>query len=48
VVHTRVLPIVNTGIASREAGVGQVGAGLVKPPMQAFQAAVAALARGLG
>jgi hypothetical protein len=47
VVHTGVLPVVNTGIAHREAGVGQVGAGLVKPPMQAFTAAVQALAEGL-
>jgi hypothetical protein len=46
VVHTGVLPVVNTGIAHREAGVGQVGAGLVKPPMQAFTAAVQALAEG--
>jgi hypothetical protein len=44
VVHTGVLPVVNTGIAHREAGVGQVGAGLVKPPMEAFTAAVQALA----
>jgi hypothetical protein len=47
VVHTGVLPVVNTGIAHREAGVGQVGAGLVKPPMRAFTAAVQALAEGL-
>jgi hypothetical protein len=44
VVHTRVLPFVNTGIAHREPGVGQIGAGLVKPPMEAFVKAVRALA----
>ena len=38
------LPFVNTGIAHREPGVGQIGAGLVKPPMEAFAAAVRALA----
>jgi hypothetical protein len=43
VVHTGVLPFVNTGIAHREPGVGQIGAGLVKPPMEAFAAAVRAL-----
>jgi hypothetical protein len=43
VVHTRVLPFVNTGIAHREAGVGQIGAGLVEPPMEAFAKAVRAL-----
>ncbi|MBJ7604223.1 MAG: DUF1116 domain-containing protein [Candidatus Dormibacteraeota bacterium] len=48
VVHTGVLPFVNTGIASREPGVGQVGAGLVKPPLEAFAAATAALAEELG
>jgi hypothetical protein len=44
VVHTRVLPFVNTGIAHREPGIGQIGAGLVKPPMEAFVKAVRALA----
>jgi hypothetical protein len=44
VVHTGILPVVNTGIAHREPGVGQVGAGLVEPPMAAFAAAVEALA----
>ena len=36
VVHTGMLPFVNTGIAHREPGVGQIGAGVVKPPMEAF------------
>jgi hypothetical protein len=43
VVHTGVLPFVNTGIAHREPGIGQIGAGLVKPPMEAFTKAVRAL-----
>ncbi|GAB1822391.1 bifunctional FdrA/YlbE family protein [Herbidospora sp. RD11066] len=43
--RTSVLPVVNTGIAGRLAGTGQVGAGLVSPPMGAFTAALAALAR---
>jgi Protein of unknown function (DUF1116) len=47
VVHTGVLPVVNTGIAHKDPGVGQVGAGLVEPPMEAFVAATAALAAGL-
>ncbi|TKK87043.1 DUF1116 domain-containing protein [Herbidospora galbida] len=45
VTRTSVLPVVNTGIAGRVAGTGQVGAGLVSPPMEAFTAALAALAR---
>ena len=44
VVHTRVLPVVNTGIAHREPGVGQIGAGMVRPPMEAFVKAARALA----
>jgi hypothetical protein len=44
VVRTGVAPIVNTGIAGRVAGTGQVGAGLVRPPLACFTAALAALA----
>ena len=44
VVATGVLPIINTGIAHRTAGVGMIGAGLVRPPLACFTAALAALA----
>jgi hypothetical protein len=44
VVHTGVLPLINTGIAHREPGIGQVGAGVVRPPMQVFIEALGALA----
>jgi hypothetical protein len=44
VVRTGILPQINTGIAGRVAGTGQVGAGLVTPPMECFVAAVRALA----
>jgi len=47
VVQTGVVPVVNTGIAHREPGVGQIGAGLVKPPIQPFVAATRALADSL-
>jgi hypothetical protein len=43
VVRTGLLPVVNTGIAGKEAGTGQIGAGLVKPPMGCFADAVRAL-----
>jgi hypothetical protein len=43
VVQTGVLPQINTGIASRRAGVGQIGAGLVNPPMECFTQALLAL-----
>ncbi|GLY82769.1 DUF1116 domain-containing protein [Actinoallomurus iriomotensis] len=44
VVRTGLLPVVNTGIAGRVAGTGQVGAGLVSPPAEVFPQAVRALA----
>lgn len=44
VTRTGVLPQINTGIAGRVAGTGQVGAGLVQPPMDCFTSALAALA----
>ena len=45
VVRSGVLPQINTGMAGRVAGTGQVGAGLVTPPMECFTQAVAALAK---
>ena len=44
VVELGITPRVNTGIAHRQAGVGQVGAGLVRPPMEIFEAALEAYA----
>ena len=44
VARTSVLPVINTGIAGKVAGTGQVGAGLVSPPAQCFTAALTALA----
>ncbi|SEF49939.1 Protein of unknown function [Thermomonospora echinospora] len=44
VVRTGILPVINTGMAGRVAGTGQVGAGLVEPPAQVFTAALHALA----
>jgi hypothetical protein len=44
VVETGITPRVNTGIAHKEAGVGQVGAGLVRPPMEMFEQALVAFA----
>jgi hypothetical protein len=39
VVETGIQPLINTGIAHREPGVGQVGAGLVRAPVEPFLAA---------
>jgi hypothetical protein len=44
VVELGITPRVNTGIAHKEAGVGQVGAGLVRPPMAIFEDALMAFA----
>jgi len=48
VVETGIVPTINTGIAHREPGVGQVGAGVVKAPMACFEQALRALAKRLG
>ena len=44
VARTGILPQINTGMAGRVAGTGQVGAGLVTPPAECFTAALAELA----
>jgi len=48
VVEKGITPRVNTGIAHKDAGVGQVGAGLVRPPMAMFEEALAAFAEKYG
>lgn len=40
VIELGLLPRINTGIAHREPGIGQVGAGLVRPPMAIFEKAL--------
>jgi hypothetical protein len=44
VVEKGIPPRINTGIAHKQAGVGQVGAGLVRPPMKIFEDALVAYA----
>jgi len=44
VVELGITPRINTGIAHKKAGVGQVGAGLVRPPMKTFEDALIAFA----
>ena len=44
VAKTGVLPQINTGMAGKVAGTGQVGAGLVNPPAECFVGALDALA----
>ena len=47
VVDRGILPVINSGIAHRDAGVGQIGAGITSAPMACFGAAVKELARTL-
>jgi hypothetical protein len=47
VVDTGIRPVLTTGIAHKEAGVGQVGAGIVRVPMACFSGALQALGKKL-
>ena len=44
VVETDIVPWINTGIAHRQAGIGQIGAGVVQAPMDCFVQALEAFA----
>lgn len=48
VVELGIAPRINTGIAHKRAGVGQVGAGLVRPPLDIFEQALIAFADQYG
>jgi hypothetical protein len=48
VVETGITPLINTGIAHKEAGIGQIGAGTVRAPLACFELALEALADELG
>ena len=48
VVDNGIRPVLTTGIAHREAGVGQIGAGIVRTPMACYAKAVRALAQRVG
>jgi hypothetical protein len=47
VVETGIAPVINTGIAHREAGIGQIGAGIARAPLPCFEMAIRSLARTL-
>ena len=44
VVDTSITPVINTGIAHREPGIGQIGAGITRAPLACFTQAVTVLA----
>ena len=48
VVETGITPRINTGIAHREQGIGQIGAGLVRAPMECFKRALESMAKRVG
>lgn len=48
VVEKGITPVINTGIAHKIAGFGQIGAGTVHPPIECFQKAILAYAKKLG
>ncbi len=43
VIETGILPIITTGIAHKERGKGQIGAGITTPPQECFEKALIAL-----
>jgi hypothetical protein len=48
VVDSGIAPVINTGIAHRQAGVGQIGAGIARAPLACFAGAIAGLGSALG
>lgn len=48
VVATGITPLINTGIAHKKAGIGQVGAGTVRAPIACFEKALEAYCAKLG
>lgn len=48
VVESGITPVINTGMAHKKPGVGQVGAGIVRAPMDCFTQALLAFAEAVG
>ncbi|WP_115788411.1 DUF1116 domain-containing protein [Arthrobacter silvisoli] len=44
VLETGILPVINTAIAHKDAGIGMIGAGITHPPVDVFEKAILALA----
>jgi uncharacterized protein DUF1116 len=45
VVKTGILPVIDTAMAHKQAGIGMIGAGVVRPPIEAFKQALYAFGR---
>jgi hypothetical protein len=48
IVEKSILPFIDTGVAHKEPGVGQIGAGVLNAPLEPFAAAFAGFAATLG
>ncbi|MGS9097333.1 DUF1116 domain-containing protein, partial [Salmonella enterica subsp. enterica serovar Infantis] len=46
--ETGITPKINTGLAHKEAGIGHIGAGPVRPQLSRFEQALEALAESMG
>ena len=47
VIQTGIMPIINTAIAHKDAGIGMIGAGITNPPVEAFEKAILALSENV-
>lgn len=47
VIQTGIMPVINTAIAHKEAGIGMIGAGITYPPVEAYEKALIALSENI-
>jgi len=47
VLDTNIMPIINTGIAHKQAGIGQIGAGITRAPLNCFVQAIKTLSASI-
>jgi hypothetical protein len=47
VIQTGIMPVINTAIAHKEAGIGMIGAGITYPPVEAFEKALLTLSENI-
>jgi NifU-like protein involved in Fe-S cluster formation len=47
VIQTGILPIINTAIAHKDAGIGMIGAGITNPPVEAFEKALLTISENI-
>jgi hypothetical protein len=47
VIEKNILPFIDTGVAHKRAGIGQIGAGVLKAPLEPFKQAFESFAKKL-